>query len=77
VGTDLRRRESSSCCHRNGAVDEYLVRRDDGLVLLFTPPFDQTPLDPGYIKGYPPAYGRTAANTRTPPYVEIAFPRFS
>jgi cyclic beta-1,2-glucan synthetase len=36
------------------AVDKYLVRRDDGLVLLFTPPFDQTPLDPGYIKGYPP-----------------------
>ncbi len=36
------------------AVDQYLVRRDDGLVLLFTPPFDQTPLDPGYIKGYPP-----------------------
>ena len=36
------------------AVEEYLVRRDDGLVLLFTPPFDQTPLDPGYIKGYPP-----------------------
>jgi cyclic beta-1,2-glucan synthetase len=37
-----------------GAVDEYLVRRNDGLVLLFTPPFDQTPLEPGYIKGYPP-----------------------
>ena len=36
------------------AVDEHLVRRDEGLVLLFTPPFDQTPLDPGYIKGYPP-----------------------
>ena len=36
------------------AVEKYLVRRDDGLVLLFTPPFDQTPLDPGYIKGYPP-----------------------
>ena len=36
------------------AVDEYLVRRDEGLVLLFTPPFAQTPLDPGYIKGYPP-----------------------
>ena len=36
------------------AVEEHLVRRDDGLVLLFTPPFDQTPLDPGYIKGYPP-----------------------
>jgi cyclic beta-1,2-glucan synthetase len=36
------------------AVDEHLVRRREGLVLLFTPPFDQTPLDPGYIKGYPP-----------------------
>src|SRR5256714_381511 len=24
------------------------------LALLFTPPFDRTPLDPGYIKGYPP-----------------------
>jgi cyclic beta-1,2-glucan synthetase len=36
------------------AVDEYLVRRDDGLVLLFTPPFDQTALEPGYVKGYPP-----------------------
>ena len=36
------------------AVSEHLVRRDDGIILLFTPPFDQTPLDPGYIKGYPP-----------------------
>ncbi len=36
------------------AVDEYLVRRADGLVLLFTPPFEDTPLEPGYIKGYLP-----------------------
>lgn len=36
------------------AVNEHLVRRSDGLVLLFTPPFDQTPREPGYIKGYPP-----------------------
>src|SRR4029079_1116707 len=36
------------------AAEEYLVRRGDGLVLLFTPPFDRTPHDPGYIKGYPP-----------------------
>jgi cyclic beta-1,2-glucan synthetase len=36
------------------AVDKYLVRRDDGLVLLFSPPFDKTPRDPGYIKAYPP-----------------------
>ena len=36
------------------AVEEYLVRPGDGLVLLFTPPFDRSPLDPGYIKGYLP-----------------------
>ncbi len=31
-----------------------LIRPDSGLALLFTPPFDRTPKDPGYIKGYPP-----------------------
>ena len=31
-----------------------LVRRKDGLALLFAPPFDKTGHDPGYIKGYPP-----------------------
>ena len=36
------------------AVDEHLIRPGDGLALLFTPPFDRTPLEPGYIKGYPP-----------------------
>ncbi|MEE8567892.1 MAG: hypothetical protein V3S81_04725, partial [Anaerolineales bacterium] len=37
-----------------GSVAERLVRPDDQLVLLFTPPFDETSRDPGYIKGYPP-----------------------
>jgi cyclic beta-1,2-glucan synthetase len=36
------------------AVEEYLIRRGDGLVILFTPPFDKGKLDPGYIKGYVP-----------------------
>jgi cyclic beta-1,2-glucan synthetase len=36
------------------AVDERLIRKEDQLVLLFTPPFDHTPKDPGYIKGYVP-----------------------
>jgi cyclic beta-1,2-glucan glucanotransferase len=36
------------------AVDAQLIRREEGLALLFTPPFDRTPLEPGYIKGYPP-----------------------
>jgi cyclic beta-1,2-glucan synthetase len=36
------------------SLDRLLIRRDDGLALLFSPPFDMTVLDPGYIKGYPP-----------------------
>jgi cyclic beta-1,2-glucan glucanotransferase len=36
------------------AVEQYLVRRGDGLIILFTPPFDKSELDPGYIKGYVP-----------------------
>lgn len=36
------------------AVDEHLVHRSDRLLLLLAPPFDRTPRDPGYIKGYPP-----------------------
>ncbi|MGA9993877.1 MAG: protein ndvB, partial [Pyrinomonadaceae bacterium] len=36
------------------SVEEYLIRRGDGLVILFTPPFDKSHLDPGYIKGYVP-----------------------
>jgi cyclic beta-1,2-glucan synthetase len=36
------------------AVNKYLVRREDEVVLLFSPPFDKTALEPGYIKGYPP-----------------------
>ena len=36
------------------ALENQLVRRDTGIAPLFTPPFDKTPRDPGYIKGYPP-----------------------
>ena len=34
-------------------ADRQLINRDDSLALLFTPPFDKTALEPGYIKGYP------------------------
>ena len=36
------------------SLERHLIRRDDGLALLFAPPFDKTALDPGYIRGYPP-----------------------
>ena len=31
------------------SMTEHLVHPDPGLALLFAPPFDRTPLDPGYI----------------------------
>ena len=34
-------------------VYRHLVRREDELILLFTPPFQRTARNPGYIKGYP------------------------
>jgi len=36
------------------AVWDHLVFEDDKLILLFTPPFNHSSQDPGYIKGYPP-----------------------
>jgi cellobiose phosphorylase len=36
------------------AVEQYLIKKDDGLIMLLTPPFDEGDLEPGYIKGYLP-----------------------
>jgi len=36
------------------SVNEHLVKDQDKLVQLFEPPFDTSPMQPGYIKGYPP-----------------------
>ena len=36
------------------AVDQRLIRRESKLIQLFDPPFDKSPLNPGYIKGYIP-----------------------
>ncbi|HZI64800.1 MAG TPA: glycosyl hydrolase family 65 protein, partial [Thermoanaerobaculia bacterium] len=51
--------EPSRAARAMAAVEEHLVRRGDGLVLLFTPPFgrgewDESAKDPGYIRAYPP-----------------------
>jgi cyclic beta-1,2-glucan synthetase len=107
--------------HAMAAVNEHLVRRDDGLVLLFTPPFDHlslagngtrssdvksasepptsdatrppeasgvrarsdqshrppgpvAPLDPGYIKGYPPGIRENGGQyTHAAAWAVIAF----
>jgi cellobiose phosphorylase len=36
------------------ALDRHLVRREQGIIQLLDPPFDQSTLNPGYIKGYVP-----------------------
>jgi cellobiose phosphorylase len=33
---------------------EYLVRKEEGIIQLFDPPFDKGTMNPGYIKGYLP-----------------------
>lgn len=36
------------------SVAEHLILKDKNIILLLTPPFDKTSVDPGYIKGYVP-----------------------
>lgn len=36
------------------ALENYLWRKEEGVLLLLSPPFDRSSLDPGYIKGYVP-----------------------
>ena len=36
------------------SVEQHLARRNDDLILLLTPPFNHTALQPGYIKAYVP-----------------------
>jgi cyclic beta-1,2-glucan synthetase len=43
------------------SFEEYLVREDARLLMLLTPPFDKTPEDPGYIKGYLPGVRENGA----------------
>lgn len=48
AGDPARQREAMA------KVAEHLILTDKNLILLLTPPFDKTPLNPGYIKGYVP-----------------------
>ena len=36
------------------SADKFLVKKEDGIIQLFTPPFDKSSMNPGYIKGYVP-----------------------
>jgi cyclic beta-1,2-glucan synthetase len=46
--------DAERACRAMESVERRLVRWEDRLVLLSSPPFDRTSLDPGYVKGYVP-----------------------
>lgn len=58
------------------AVDAQLVSRSDGLVQLFTPAFDHSTHDPGYIKAYPPGLRENGGQyTHAAMWTTLAFAR--
>ncbi len=58
------------------SVEEQLVRWDDGLVRLLTPPFDAMTHDPGYIKGYVPGVRENGGQyTHAALWVALAYAR--
>lgn len=58
------------------AVRRHLVRESDRMILLFTPPFDKSPKDPGYIKGYLPGVRENGGQyTHGSLWVPMAFAR--
>jgi len=56
------------------SVLDHLVLPEDRLLLLFTPPFDKTEQNPGYIKGYLPGIRENGAQyTHAATWTALAF----
>jgi cyclic beta-1,2-glucan synthetase len=55
AGTPERQRQAME------SLEKHLVREDERMLLLLVPPFDKTPMDPGYIKGYLPGVRENGA----------------
>lgn len=59
-----------------GAVEKYLIDRKNGLIKLLTPPFYDSELNPGYIKGYLPGVRENGGQyTHAATWVIYAFSR--
>ncbi len=57
-----------------GAVEKYLVDREEGIIKLLAPPFDDGVLKPGYIKGYVPGVRENGGQyTHAAAWVVLAF----
>lgn len=58
------------------SLEQHLVLQQDKLVLLLTTPFNKSPMDPGYIKGYPPGVRENGGQyTHGSLWVPLAFAR--
>jgi cellobiose phosphorylase len=58
------------------SVDKHLIRRKEKVVLLLTPPFDESRPHPGYIMGYPPGVRENGGQyTHAALWVAMAFAR--
>lgn len=58
------------------AVEEHLIRDIDRLILLFTPPFQNSEPNPGYVRAYPPGVRENGGQyTHAAIWVAMAFAR--
>jgi cellobiose phosphorylase len=56
------------------SLEDYLVLREDGIIKLLTPPFDEGDSEPGYIKGYLPGIRENGGQyTHAAAWVILAF----
>ena len=58
------------------ALEKYLIKEDKGIVLLLTPPFDISDIEPGYIKRYVPGVRENGGQyTHAAVWVSLAYAR--
>jgi cellobiose phosphorylase len=58
------------------AVEAFLIREHERMILLLTPPFEHSPRDPGYIMAYPPGVRENGGQyTHAAIWVALAFAR--
>lgn len=58
------------------ALEKYLIKEDKGIILLLTPAFNNSSLEPGYIKGYVPGVRENGGQyTHAAIWVILAFAR--
>ncbi|WP_089609262.1 GH36-type glycosyl hydrolase domain-containing protein [Dehalobacterium formicoaceticum] len=58
------------------ALENYLIKEEEGIILLLTPPFDEGDLNPGYIKSYVPGVRENGGQyTHAAVWVVMAYAR--